>query len=552
MVTVLELLTERHKLSKADLGGLEKGASDEALLEQLVAQGTVSSADVARAVAEKNNLTFVSLKDFPVNPATISLVPPELCRKYSLIPVAQSGNELTVAISDPSNVLAIDDVRAATRLQIKPVVATSEDIASVINLYLRSDQEMQSLTSAIELGHTPTDTKVTEITGDQNAPIVRFVNLLISQAIQDRASDIHLEPTEVDLRIRFRIDGVLHESQHAPKAAQAEIVSRIKVMSEMDIAERRVPQDGRMTFSFGESKRDLRVASLPTVWGEKLVLRILDSHTTNMSFEELGLQPDNLKSYKTAVTKPWGMTLVTGPTGSGKTTTLYASLSMVSGPQVNVITIEDPIEYRMDGINQMQVNSKAGLTFATALRSMLRADPNIMMVGEIRDRETAQIAVEAALTGHLVLSTLHTNDAPSAVTRLVELGVEPFLVASSLDCVVAQRLARKLCEQCRQAHEPSVEHLKMAGFPVASAKKATFFKPGGCEHCSQTGYHGRLAIHEVMPITEEIEALILDRASSTEIEKVALDQGMTTLRADGFAKAAMGFTSIEEVLRVVA
>jgi type IV pilus assembly protein PilB len=552
MVTVLELLTERHKLDKSDLVDLDQSAPDDELLDQLVSQGKITNADVARAVAEKNNLTFVSLKDFPVNPATIALVPPELCRKYSLIPVAQSGNDLTIAIYDPSNVLAIDDVRAATRLQIRPVVATREDIASVINLYLRSDQEMQSLTSAIELGHSKPDAVSSDKTADQNAPIVRFVNLLISQAIQDRASDIHLEPTETDLRIRFRIDGVLHESQHAPKAAQAEIVSRIKVMSEMDIAERRVPQDGRMTFSSGDSKRDLRVASLPTVWGEKLVLRILDSHTTNMTFEELGLQPDNLKTYKAAVTKPWGMTLVTGPTGSGKTTTLYASLALVSGPQVNVITIEDPIEYRMDGINQMQVNNKAGLTFATALRSMLRADPNIMMVGEIRDRETAQIAVEAALTGHLVLSTLHTNDAPSAVTRLIELGVEPFLVSSSLDCVVAQRLARKLCDLCRLEHEPSAEHLKMAGFPVSGTKKITFFKPGGCEHCSKTGYRGRLAIQEVMPITEEIEALILDRASSTEIEKVALEQGMTTLRADGFAKAALGLTSIEEVLRVVA
>jgi len=552
MATVLELLREQHKLNKADLASIDPNMPDDELLAQLVTQGVVTSSDVARAIAEKNNMTFVTLKDFPVNPSTIALVPPELCRKYALIPVAQSGNDLTIAISDPSNVLAIDDVRAATKMQIRPVVATTEDIASVINLYLRSDQEMQNLTSAIEQGHVQADAPVVDRNADQSAPIVRFVNLLISQAIQDRASDIHLEPTEFDLRIRFRIDGVLHESQHAPKAAQAEIVSRIKVMSEMDIAERRVPQDGRMTFSFGDSKRDLRVASLPTIWGEKLVLRILDSHTTNMTFEELGLQPQNLEVYKNAVTKPWGMTLVTGPTGSGKTTTLYASLALVSGPQVNVITIEDPIEYRMGGINQMQVNTKAGLTFATALRSMLRADPNIMMVGEIRDRETAQIAVEAALTGHLVLSTLHTNDAPSAITRLIELGVEPFLVSSSLDCVVAQRLARKLCENCRQEYEPAAEHLKIAGFQVNAVKKATFYKAVGCEHCSQTGYRGRLAIQEVMPVTEEIETLILERASSTEIEKVALEQGMTTLRADGFAKAAMGVTSIEEVLRVVA
>jgi type IV pilus assembly protein PilB len=550
--SILDLLIAQKKLTKAEQAAIDGKISDEENIQVLLSKGVITPTDLARATAEKNNIPFVDLRDFPVNPSIIALVPPELCRKYALVPIEQTGNSLTVAISNPANVIALDDVRAATKLAVKPVVATLEDIAAVINLYLRSDQEMQNLTSAIELGHVASDAPIVDHNADQNAPIVRFVNLLISQAIQDRASDIHLEPAETDLRIRFRIDGVLHETQHAPKAAQAEIISRIKVMSEMDIAERRVPQDGRMTFTFGESKRDLRVASLPTVWGEKLVLRILDSHTTNMSFEELGLQPKNLESYKRAVTKPWGMTLVTGPTGSGKTTTLYASLALVSGPQVNVITIEDPIEYRMDGINQMQVNAKAGLTFATALRSMLRADPNIMMVGEIRDRETAQIAVEAALTGHLVLSTLHTNDAPSAVTRLVELGVEPFLVSSSLDCVVAQRLARKLCEICRESFEPDAAHLLEAGFPEKLTGKATFYRAVGCEHCSQTGYRGRLAIQEVMPVTEEIESLILSRASSTEIEKQALKQGMSTLREDGFLKAAKGLTSIEEVLRVVA
>jgi type IV pilus assembly protein PilB len=552
MVSVLELLVRSGKVDENAVADLRRTLTEDEILRQLVSQGELGAADLSSAIAEKNNLAFVSLKDYPVNPSTIAIVPANLCRKYGLIAVAQSGSELTIAISDPTNVLAIDDVRAATKMQIKSVVATAEEIAAVINLYLRSDQEMQTLTSAIELGHVQDVAPLKDQAGDQSAPIVRFVNLLISQAIQDRASDVHLEPTEEDLRIRFRIDGVLHESQHAPKAAQAEIISRIKVMSEMDIAERRIPQDGRMTFTFADEKRDLRVASLPTVWGEKLVLRILDSRTTNMTFEELGLQPANLRAYQEAVTKPWGMTLVTGPTGSGKTTTLYASLALISGSEVNVITIEDPIEYRMDGVNQMQVNTKAGLTFATALRSMLRADPNIMMVGEIRDRETAQIAVEAALTGHLVLSTLHTNDAPSAVTRLIELGVEPFLVTSSLDCVVAQRLARKLCPDCKVERVPEPEHLKAAGFTVANSKKATFFSAVGCEHCSKTGYRGRLAIHEVMPITPQIEALILDRASSSEIENLAISEGMTTLRADGFAKAAQGFTSIEEVLRVVA
>jgi type IV pilus assembly protein PilB len=378
------------------------------------------------------------------------------------------------------------------------------------------------------------------------------VNLLITQAIQDRASDIHIEPGEKDLRIRYRIDGVLHEVQRDPKSIQPEILSRIKVMSDMDISERRLPQDGRMSFSIGNETRDLRVASLPTVWGEKIVLRILDSRTTNMSFEELGLRPENLITYKASVVKPWGMTLVTGPTGSGKTTTLYASLGVVSGPEVNVITVEDPIEYLMEGINQMQVNPKAGLTFANALRSILRADPNIVMVGEIRDRETAQIAVEAALTGHLVLSTLHTNDAPSAITRLVELGVEPFLVASSLDCVMAQRLARKLCDECKVPYKPLPQHLKAAGFLASTSSNKKFYKPVGCNRCSHTGYRGRLAIHEVMPISEEIERLILDRASSTEIQNLAVSQGMKTLREDGYAKVTSGLTSIEEVLRVVA
>jgi type IV pilus assembly protein PilB len=379
------------------------------------------------------------------------------------------------------------------------------------------------------------------------------VNLLISQAIQDRASDIHVEPREHDLLIRFRIDGVLHEVQTESKKIQAEIISRIKIMSDMDISERRKPQDGRMTFSTGGETRDLRVASLPIVWGEKIVLRILDSRTTNMSFEDLGLSPENLTAYRSSVMKPWGMTLVTGPTGSGKTTTLYASLGVVSGPSVNVITVEDPVEYRMEGVNQMQVNPKAGLTFANALRSILRADPNIVMIGEIRDQETAQIAVEAALTGHLVLSTLHTNDAPSAVTRLIELGVEPFLVASSLDCVMAQRLARRLCDDCKAEVKPDAELLQTLDFPRATAAKPHhIFQPVGCAHCTHTGYRGRLAIQEVMTVSEAMERLILDRASSNEIETLAKSEGMTTLREDGFSKVAAGLTSIEEVLRVVA
>jgi type IV pilus assembly protein PilB len=553
MVSVTEYLVDKKRVTADELAEASlKASSEDQIVERLLKSGAITGVHLAEALAAKGNLPFVSVKDYPLNRTTIALIAPELCRRHVMLPLELEGNELTLAIADPANVVAIDDVRAATKMQINAVVATREEILAAINVYLRSDEELHNLSSAIEEGHRSETIAILNDTSEQNAPIVRFVNLLIAQAIQDRASDIHIEPTEHNLRIRFRIDGVLHEVQRDPKAIQAEILSRIKVMSDMDIAERRIPQDGRMTFGSGTEMRDLRVASLPTVWGEKIVLRILDSRTTNMTFEELGLTEKNLSTYGSAVKKPWGMTLVTGPTGSGKTTTLYASLAVISGPEVNVITVEDPIEYRMSGVNQMQVNPKAGLTFANALRSILRADPNIVMVGEIRDRETAQIAVEAALTGHLVLSTLHTNDAPSAVTRLIELGVEPFLVASSLDCVMAQRLARRLCSECKEAYEPNAEHLKAAGFELESKRAAKFFKPVGCNRCSRTGYRGRLAIHEVMPISEAIERMILDKASSTEIRKVAQTEGMQALRQDGFAKVAQGLTSIEEVLRVVA
>ncbi len=554
MVSIIEHLTAKKIIRQEQIQQVSDGSpSEDQIAQRLLDSGVITNLELAQAKAAKGNLPFVRIKDFPVNRTTISLVPADMCRNNLLIPLEQKGNELTVALAEPANITAIDDVRAFTKMIIRPVVAASDEILGAINMYLRSDAELHSLSNEIELGHRTESTQKPDESVQENAPIVRFVNLLISQAIQDRASDIHIEPGEKYLRVRFRIDGVLHEIQRDPTSIQAEILSRIKVMSDMDISERRLPQDGRMTFTAGNETRDLRVASLPTVWGEKLVLRILDSRTTNMSFEELGLEPANLKSFEASVRRPWGMTLVTGPTGSGKTTTLYASLAVVSGPEVNVITVEDPIEYRMDGINQMQVNSKANLTFATALRSILRADPNILMVGEIRDRETAQIAIEAALTGHLVLSTLHTNDAPSAVTRLLELGIEPFLIASSLECVMAQRLARRLCEECKVEFEPNLGHLKAAGFAATEKDlESTFFTSVGCARCSHTGYRGRLAIQEVMTVSEGIEQLILSRETSSEIKALAVAEGMSTLRDDGFIKIKAGITSIEEVLRVVA
>ncbi|MQB01997.1 MAG: type II secretion system protein GspE, partial [Actinobacteria bacterium] len=371
------------------------------------------------------------------------------------------------------------------------------------------------------------------------------------QAVNDRASDIHIEPGERDLRVRYRIDGVLHEMMHPPKAVQNGILSRLKIMADINIAERRLPQDGRIGIVVSGKQIDLRVATLPTVYGEKLVMRILDKSSVLLSLDDLGFLPENLKRFEESYTKPYGAILVTGPTGSGKSTTLYATLNVVSDPTRNIITVEDPVEYRLAGINQVQTNPKAGLTFASALRSILRSDPDIVLIGEIRDRETAQIAIEAALTGHLVLSTLHTNDAPSAMTRLVEMGIEPFLVASALDCVLAQRLARRLCERCKEPYVPTEAELTAARFPFEPGEEVKLYRAVGCSACGNTGYKGRMALHEIMTVTEEIERLVVEHASSEAIAAVATEQGMLTLRMDGIEKVRAGQTSLEEVFRVV-
>jgi type IV pilus assembly protein PilB len=406
--------------------------------------------------------------------------------------------------------------------------------------------------TAMDPGEPSSDelSSVREVSDD--APIVRYVNLLITQAIADRASDIHLEPTEDDLRVRFRIDGVLHEIMRSPKQIASGVISRLKIMADINIAERRKPQDGRLSVTVEGKKIDLRVATLPTVWGEKVVMRVLDNSTAQLSLSDLGFEPANYASYAESFGKPYGMILVTGPTGSGKSTTLYATLNIVSTPEKNCITVEDPVEYRLAGINQVQVNAKAGLTFASALRSILRSDPDVVLIGEIRDHETAQIAIEAALTGHLVLSTLHTNDAPSAITRLVEMGIEPFLVGSAVDAVLAQRLARRLCSRCKEAYVPTAEQLRQARFPWSEDRELPeLFRPVGCAACSKTGYKGRLALHEVMQVSEEVERLAVERASGAAIGEVARAQGMTTLRQDGLAKVLAGSTSLEEILRVV-
>ena len=386
---------------------------------------------------------------------------------------------------------------------------------------------------------------------NEDAPVVRYVNSLLERAITSRASDIHLEPSEHDLKIRLRIDGVLHEVDAVPRGIQSALISRLKILSGLDITERRVPQNGRITKDMNGRSIDLRTATLPTVWGENVVLRVLDTGGIDLELRKLGFTEFNYDRFAASFSKPHGMVLVTGPTGSGKSTTLYATLGEIARPEVNVITVEDPVEYRMDGINQVQVNVKAGLTFAAVLPAILRSDPDVVLIGEIRDRATAQLAVEAALTGHLVLSTLHTNDAPSAVTRLVEMGVEPFLVGSSLDAVLAQRLSRKLCEWCKEAYEPKEKELVGASWPFeAFGMPEKFWRAVGCRSCAQTGYRGRLAVNEVMPVSEEIERLAVQRAPASEIKRVAITEGMVTLRDDGLRKTAEGLTSLEEVLRV--
>ncbi|WP_169165395.1 GspE/PulE family protein [Cellulomonas taurus] len=545
------LVTEAQLMAALD----EQMARGQSLGRTLVEIGILTEGQLVAALARQVGMAFVDLDEYPVDRSAVTMVPAALCRRYTVLPVGFQDGALVLATADPGNVVAVDDVRTVSGMSVLPVVATFENVNRAIDRYCRADGEMEDLSSAFEEEQAPVETDLSRIGDmvDDDAPIVRYVNLLVTQAISDRASDIHIEPTEHDLRVRYRIDGVLHEMQRSPKQIQGGVISRVKIMSDIDIAERRKPQDGRMSVTHNGRKIDLRVATLPTVWGEKIVMRILDNSTASLDLRDLAFLDQNFETYQEAYTKPYGMILVTGPTGSGKSTTLYATLNAVSKPEINVITVEDPVEYRLPGINQVQVNPKAGLTFAGALRSILRSDPDVVLLGEIRDHETAQIAIEAALTGHLVLSTLHTNDAPSAVTRLTEMGIEPFLVGSALDAIVAQRLARRLCSKCAEPYTPSEDELIGARFPwMPGEERPELFRPVGCVACSRTGYRGRVALHEVMRVTEEVERLAVARASAAEIGALARQQGMITLRDDGWQKVVLGQTSVEEILRVVA
>ncbi|MFE5410711.1 GspE/PulE family protein [Microbacterium sp. NPDC056569] len=522
------------------------------LQRALVSAKLVTESQVAEAIALHTGHRYVDLANTTLDPNVIAMVPGNLCRKYSLIPVDRRGDRLTVGVLDPTDIVALDDVASITDLFVEPVVVAEDALLNMFERFLRSDEELSELSMSIEESSEATEAAFTESLEEQDdtAPIVRFVNLLIAQAINDRASDIHVEPGEKQLTVRFRIDGVLHEMQKADRAIQDGIISRLKIMSSIDIAEKRKPQDGRLSVTHENRTVDLRVATLPTVWGEKIVMRILDNTGQTMSMRDLLFSSTNEKRFREAITKPHGMILATGPTGSGKSTSLYTALRSIANPKINVITVEDPVEYRIAGINQVQVNNRAGLTFATALRSILRSDPDVVLVGEIRDFETANISIEAALTGHLVLSTLHTNDAPSALTRLTEIGCEPFLVATALSAVIAQRLARRLCMRCREPLVEPSEVLASLGFPHDPGDVPELYKAVGCPACSGTGYRGRVALHEVMTLSDEIESLVVTRSTGSEIRQVALAQGMISLREDGWSKVAQGLTTIEEVLRV--
>ena len=548
------LLVEEGLLTseQLDRAVADQKSSGMPLGQVLIEQGLLTEAQLVKALGEQIGVQYVDLAEAQVDPAAVAIVPEYLIKRYTLLPVGfDDEHRLIVAMADPANVLAIDDLRSVSGYEIVPRVAARTDIEEAIRRHGSLDDSVGDLA---ELAAEETEEEEAEgpSVAAEDAPVVKLVNTIVTRAVNDRASDIHLEPGEQELRVRFRIDGVLHDVMSAPRSIANAVVSRVKIMADLNIAERRVPQDGRISLRVNNRPIDLRAATLPAIFGEKVVLRILDKSAGVAKLEDLGFNDYNLRRYESAYTKPYGAILVTGPTGSGKTTTLYSTLGILNRPEVNIITVEDPVEYRLPGITQVQVNRKAGLLFATALKSILRADPDVVLIGEVRDSETARIAVEAALTGHLVLTTLHTNDAPSSIGRILDMGVEPFLVGSSIDAVLAQRLARRLCDRCRVPYTARPDSLAAVGWPEEWGTELELYEAGGCGSCSHTGFRGRLSINEVMLINEEIQRLIVDRASADQIARAAHEEGMRTLRQDGLEKVRLGLTSIQEILRVVA
>jgi type IV pilus assembly protein PilB len=513
----------------------------------LIGNGSLSHDQLARALAERYGLDHLDLSVFSVDMGAANLVTSAAAKRYQAVPVAFADKHtLMVAMADPSNVLAVDDIAIMTGFEVRVAVAAPEDIAALISRLNRLDDAVGDPEALLEEEHE----EVVELPESaEDAPVIKLVNQIVAQAVERRASDVHLAPQGNDLRVRFRVDGVLADVTTIPRRMAPGVVSRVKIMAELDIAEKRLPQDGRVGLVVEGRHVDLRVVTLPSVLGESVVLRVLDKESIVVKLDSLGLAEAERERFEEAFSQAHGAVLVTGPTGSGKSTTLYAALRVLNTKEKNILTVEDPVEYEMEGLTQVQVATKVGLTFAAGLRSMMRADPDVIMVGEIRDRETAQIAIESALTGHLVLSTLHTNDAPSAITRLIEMGIEPFLVASALDCVVAQRLARLLCSNCKRRTIIPAAVLHENGYKAVVDLES--YEPVGCSRCGGSGYRGRIGLYEVMTISREIETLALERRPAEEIRDVAVRQGMRRLREDGLEKVRQGRTSIAEVLRVI-
>jgi type IV pilus assembly protein PilB len=518
----------------------------------LIEQGAVTADQLSRAVAERYGLDHVDLAAYQVDMAAANLISVNTARRYGALPVGFVDKEtLLVAMADPTNVLAVDDIQIATALDCRVAVAAEEDIEALIG---RLNTLQSAVSEAVTEGEAEAGDELAEVAdmevSAEDAPVIKLVYSILGQAVGEGASDVHFEPEEGEMRVRFRIDGVLREAAHVPKRMINAVVSRVKIMSDLNIAEKRVPQDGRVSITVEERRVDLRITTLPTQRGEGATIRILDKENAQRTLDDLGMDGEGRSRFEDAFHQSYGAVLVTGPTGSGKSTTLYAALQEINDVERNIITIEDPVEYRLAGINQINVNRKAGLDFATGLRSILRADPDIVMVGEIRDAETARIAIEAALTGHMMLTTLHTNDAPGAITRLTKMGIEAFLIASSVDCVVAQRLARKLCTHCKRRTIVPPQALAEAEIRVGGDLEA--YEPVGCSRCNQSGYRGRVGIFSVMALSERLKEMVVAQAPEAEVAATAREEGMLTLREDGLVKVRAGLTSLEEVIRVTA
>jgi type IV pilus assembly protein PilB len=558
-----ELLVREKLITPLQLQGAveQQRKSGGRLGHHLTKLGYVQENELTAFLSQQYGVPSINLNDFDIDPDVLKLVPKEVVVRHQVIPVNRAGQNLIVAMADPSNIYAIDDVKFVTNLSIDVVVASEPAIAEAIEKYYTSNVSFEDVMmdfageeEEFELDDVDEDLNVLDLeksAGD--APVVKLVNLILLDAIRKNASDIHVEPYEKQLRIRYRIDGVLYEVMKPPVKLKHAITSRLKIMSRLDIAERRLPQDGRIKMKLGRGKEmDFRVSVLPTMWGEKIVARLLDKSNLQLDMTKLGFEEKVLEDFKEALHKPYGMILITGPTGSGKTTTLYSALSELNKSTTNISTAEDPVEYNLFGINQVQMHDDIGLNFASSLRSFLRQDPDIIMVGEIRDFETAEIAVKAALTGHLVLSTLHTNDAPSSVSRLLNMGIEPFLVASSVNLIGAQRLVRKLCQDCNTPVDIPAETLIEIGVPPERVDDFQGMRGTGCRNCNNTGYKGRIAVYEIMTFNEELREFVLNGASTMELKREAIRQGMKTLRMSALGKMEEGFTSLEEVVRATA